>query len=670
MKSKNNNSDQKDLEKKVDEMLYLDSTQSDISNNEEAQNPQTKVLKIDSSSEDNIVTSDDPIKPTLPEEVSSPSSDVQPDRFKETDSAIVSNPPISITKDNLEAEDQDGSVDEIVAREADEVLSVEDQARGALNQSSDNKSKNIFKKKWFYVGCLITILLVIFIIPFSRYKILGFFIKKDIKIEILDSLNKTPVSGAKIFINGKSYLSNGQGDLSLKLSVGYYTLSVKKEYYNSYSSNMLVGFNSNQKDLIKLVANGRRLSLKVLNVITNAPIPTVKITAPKLISFTSNLGEANLVLPASETKYLLNISAEGYNPKSVTLTYSPKDTLQSIKLTPAGLVYYLNQSNGLINVMSSNLDGTSPKILVHGTPSMNLNTTFLFPSSNWQYLVLQTSRAPLTSGLYSINTRTGSMNEFASISNSQSITSLGWINNYFVYEIFAQYNPSSPGAIQVKSYNALNGQNILLDQNQVQGNGLSSVYQQFSFFNIIKNELVYSTQWIPSQPNVPIPTGLNNTLRVVDPNGTNKKDVFSTSAQTNKIDSVIRYLPNALYFGDYSTQSAQPTIYNFVNNAILSQGTSNSNILYNQYPSYQLSSNTFLSAWNQNQNGQISVFWSNQNGSNKKLSQIPSGYSVLGWYGNSYLLLAKKNNLYIDAYQGGPNNPLLIGSYVGLNVMN
>ncbi len=671
MKPRREDSDQKDLEKKIDKMLYLDPAKPEENNSENDDNPEIKILNLDSSSKD--IESEEKADPKVVDTnnqvpLENNSTTEKPSESKETDPAIVSDPPINITKDNLDQEDQDGSVDEIVAQEADEVLAVEDQIKQVKKPPKKPKSKNIFKKKRFYLILIIIILILIFAIPFTRYKVLGLFIKKDIKIEIIDSLNQTPVSGAKVSINNKNYLTNGEGDLNLTLGVGYYSLNISKDYYNSYSSNILIGLGSNQRNTIRLTANGRRLSLKVLNAITNVPISSVKISSEKVTSFSSSAGLASLILPASLKKYSLIFSANGFNNQDATLSYSPSDLLETVKMVPSGKIYYLSQSNGLINVVGSNLDGTSSKVLLAGTSSMSINTTLLYPSSNLDYLVLQAQRSSSGIGLYLINTKTGTVNEFDSVDSNHYFTPIGWINNYFVYEL-SDYNMGTLNTSQIKSYDALDQQNIMLDQSQASGSGSNQVYQQFSFFNIIANQLVYVTQWF--QSGTSIPSNTLNTIRIIDPNGTNKKDVFSVNAQTNDIESVVRNLPNSLYFGNYDYLTNQPPItYSYSNGLINSQSSLGSSVLYAQYPSYHLASNGILSAWSQDQNGNPTVFWADQNGSNKKQSQIPYGYSVVGWYNNTYLILSKSNKLYVAYYQGEPGNPLLVAPYAGLSISN
>lgn len=667
MKPSRDDSNEKDLEKKVDEMLYLDPAKPEKPNKEDDDTPEIKVLKLDSDSKANE-KQDQPEEEVKEKEVTKDEPEGQKTQnieSKETDPAIVNDPPINITKDNLDQEDQDGSVDEIVAKEADEVLAIEDQSKESKKKTKKTKSKNILKKKWFYLVLVALIIIVIFAIPYTRYKVLGLFIKKEVKIEVIDSINNTPVSGAKVSINNKNYLTNGEGDLNLKLGVGYYNLNIEKNYYDAYSSNVLIGLGSNQTDKIKLVANGRRISFKVLNAITSAPLSSIKISSSNVSSYTSKTGLANLVLPPSSKKYNLIFSGSGFNNQTAAFSYSPANPVQTVKMVPSGTVYYLNQSNGLINVVSSNLDGTNSKILLDGTSSMNINTTFLYPSSNLDYLVLLAERSSSTTGLYLINTKTGSVNEFDSADSNHYINPIGWIGNYFIYELSSNM-ANVAGSAQIKSYDTLNKQSIMLDQNQTSGSGLSEVYQTFNYFNVINNMLVYSTQWFQSSTSVP--NNISNTLREVSANGSGKKDIYSVNAQTNSINSLVEYLPNSLYFGDYSFQNNQPKIYSYSNGSVSAQSSLGSNVLYAQYPIYHISSDGSHSAWSENQNGKPTVFWADQNGSNKKQSQIPPGYDLVGWYNNSYLILSKDNKLYVAYYQGEPGNPLEIAPYAGLNI--
>src|SRR6266480_1705893 len=58
----------------------------------------------------------------------------------------------------------------------------------------------ISNKKWTIAASAFLLLLILFTVPWSRYKVAGLFLKKNFTIEILDSTSYSPVSGATVSV--------------------------------------------------------------------------------------------------------------------------------------------------------------------------------------------------------------------------------------------------------------------------------------------------------------------------------------------------------------------------------------------------------------------------------------------------------------------------------------
>ena len=87
-------------------------------------------------------------------------------------------------------------------------------------------------KKWAIPASLIVVVLVVSLIPLTRYKTAGLVLKKDAAVIIKDSVTNSPVSGANISIDTHRYETDANGRVVLRsLRVGHHSLVINKKYY-------------------------------------------------------------------------------------------------------------------------------------------------------------------------------------------------------------------------------------------------------------------------------------------------------------------------------------------------------------------------------------------------------------------------------------------------------
>lgn len=213
------------------------------------------------------------------------------------------------------------AVDEIVAKEGDTVLAVEDAQRASLAgdaaaKKPKHRSKNIFKRKKTWLIILLVVLAAIFGVPYTRYKVLGLGIKNSAVITIIDSQTNSPVSDAVVKLAGAEAKTDAKGVVLLRAGVGERTLTVSKRYYRTVTQKYFVGFNDNHTD-VRLVATGRLVPVTVVNSITGQPVANVKIQVAGTTAKTDTKGKATIALPSSSTADA-KLSLTGYNTADVT----------------------------------------------------------------------------------------------------------------------------------------------------------------------------------------------------------------------------------------------------------------------------------------------------------------------------------------------------------------
>ncbi len=572
--------------------------------------------------------------------------------------------PLSDTFDNPET---DQAVDDIMARESDMVLAVDDaiaNRQSAVKPTSSgwrNKLKRIMRSKWTWVFVLI-VLIALFATPFTRYKILGLVVKEKLNISVIDEQTKTPVSDATITLAGETVKTNGNGRVTMQVGVGKHKLVVAKHYYRTVTENRFVGFSGSHELTVPMQATGRLIGVTITNRISGQPLAGAEVHVLNTTAKTNSQGHATIAMPTTHANDPASISLNGYNTAQVTIVVTTaKLVTNSFQLTPAGSIYYLLNQGGMLNVMKSNLDGSNRTVFIAGTGQEALATTRLIASTDWHYLLLEANRSGGHQALYLINTANKQMTGFDSTNASFNL--IGWYGHYFIYSLTNNsLNPWQQGYEAVKEYRADQGELYQLDQNQAVGTSGSYATQNLANFFITSDGLSYNTQWI-TQGGYSLTTQ-NDALRVILLSGQTPKDYQSFIANNTGQISANRFAPNSVYFSIPNTSTGQITYYQYTNGGVAPASINQAT--FNQTnPMYVPSPSGNAVAWSEQQNGQDIIFTGNANGGSPKQVAALSGYHVYGWYTDKYLLLDRGGRLYIIPASGlsGGRQPLFISSY-------
>ena len=595
--------------------------------------------------------------PQLTEAEEAPEAAAQSQTAAEEDPPTAASQELSPGDQTADIEDPNNgeAVDDIAANEADTMLAVQDaldrkHSQPPAKPGLKGRLKRLLKSRRTWAAIFV-IILALFIIPATRYKILGLVIKKPVTVTILDSRTATPVSDATVSLRGASARTNADGKATLKTQPGPGTIVINKRYYRAANKNISAGlFAAATTASVRLVATGRQVPVTVLNKLTGKPLANAQVSALKTTVKTNAQGKAVIVLPAagaSTDRGAVNL--KGYNTAKVTVTVTNSTVAaNTFQLTPAGHVYFLSNVGGSLNVVKANLDGSDEKTVVAGTGQEDGTSISLLASRDWRYLVLKSRRDTPQSALYLIDTNNDKVTPFDT--NNGSFNLIGWSGHSFMYDFVSNTTPQAQAGHEIiKSYDADHQQPNQLDQSQVAGDSSSYSYQDFYNFSVLNNQLVYNTQWFSGGADV---SGKDATIRGIQPNGQNKKDYQTyPSAGLNYVLSAL-YQPQAIYYEAHNSGSNQTTYYNFAN-----QTVNNANIdqsyFREAYPTYLVSPSGSQTFWTASQNGQSALFVGDANAQHSRQLSGLSDYQPYGWFSDSYLLLSKGGtDLYIAPAAG------------------
>lgn len=571
-------------------------------------------------------------------------------------------------KPEFDNDETNKAVDDIAANESDTVLAAEDAAAKASQPVEKNwktKLKALLKNKrtWAIVA---VVLLLVFAVPVTRYKVLGLVWKKTVTVTVLDSKNNTPVSNATVQLGGGTAKTDANGKARVKGSVGPNKLVVNKQYFKKHEGTGFVGLKATKISNVALVATGRQVPITVVNKVSGKPVPGAEIKVLGTTAKTNAKGKATIVLPTTSATGKGSVSLKGYNTADATFQVTSSDVpANTIGLTPEGQIYFLSNLNGTIDVVKSNLDGSGRKTVLVGTGREDSNSTSLLASRDWKYLVLKAKRSSSNPSLYLINTSNDKITEFDS--GAASFTLAGWSGHNFIYDVVRDsVSFWQNGKEVIKSYNAETSQLNQLDQAQAEGSATSYAYQNFSNFYIVNSALVYTSQWYTYSTAGPYDVnGKNSTIRSVQPNGQNKKDHQNFPTNTIGYIQAALYAPQEVYFGVYSNSDNKTAYYEFengaVNTASLDQSTFDK-----AYPTFLLSPDGKQTFWTELRDGKNTLFVGDANAGGKKQIASLSEYSPYGWFSDDYTLVSKNSSeLYIMSKAGlaAGKTPLKITDY-------
>jgi hypothetical protein len=554
-----------------------------------------------------------------------------------------------------------------MAKESDMVLAIDDALAGKRSQipkksSWKDKLRGLIRNKWTWAGVGVIVCLLL-AVPYTRYRLLGIVIKKEVGVSVIDSQTQTPISNAVVSIGGVHGKTDANGLAELKVGVGEQNLTITKQYYRTTDSHHFVGFKASAPLIIKLIATGRLVPITVLNTISGKPLSGASIHILDTTAKTNANGQATVAIPAGTGTDSATISLNGYNTKQVNVQVTASVVpANSFNLTPYGSVYFLATQSGTINVVKSNLDGSNLQTVLAGTGHESPSTTRLLVSNDWRYLVLEANRAGTQPALYLIDTSNNQVTEFDT--SNATFNLIGWYGHNFLYSLTSSSDSQSQSGAQiVKEYNADQRQLNQIDQNQAASSGSSYAYQNFADFYIAGNELVYDTQW-SSVGGYDISSD-NDTIRVFELNSQSKTDAESFPANTTQSIQAVRYQPAAIYFAVVSTTSGATSYYQYANQTV--QAVNISQATFSQtYPTYLVSPSGSHSVWTTLSNGQDIFFTGDSNGGSQQQIAAIDNFKPYGWYSDNYILASRDNDqLYIlpASSISGSQQPLKIGTY-------
>lgn len=527
------------------------------------------------------------------------------------------------------------------------------------------------RKKWTLPMTALFVLLIVFLVPLTRYRVLGLFLKETVSVSVIDSTTGTPISGARLQFGNATAITTASGKTTLTLPVGNDTVNISKQYYKSASDNIFTSLTKSRNSVtLHLAATGRQGPVVIINKINGQPVANADIKVLDTEAKTDKSGKAIIVLPAGAATQHGTVNADGYNQTAVTVQVTGLAVAaNTYSLTPAGHIYFLSNLSGKIDVVKTNLDGTNRQTVLAGTGYESRTDTVLLASRDWKYLALYAQRSK--SGNPEIDLIDTSTDKMSNIDEGNArFTLVGWDGDYFTYIVNRDSVQNwENGQQALKSFDAHAMKIIVLAQTTASGSSQTGFIQQrISDAYIISGKVVYNIGWSAScwYSNYCFFNQINTkqtTLSSVNPDGSNnivvKSFGLSPGAQASDL-----YLSLVPYDGPNSLAiDLSPDFYEYQDGKVTPDPNLSSQVFSNGYPTYLLSPSGNKTFWSVYADGKNNLTVGDGNGQNTKTIAAESDYSPYGWFSDNYLLVQKSGSeLYIMS-SDGTSQPFKISNY-------
>jgi hypothetical protein len=522
----------------------------------------------------------------------------------------------------------------------------------------------------------VTLVLVslLFIVPVTRYIILGTFIKKDYTVSVLDSQSRQPISDAIIRLGDATGKTDKEGKAVFKqMKVGKVEGTITKKYYRNTNLNGFVGLRPKTFEA-NIVAEGQPIKVKVINKFTQKPIENASITSGESSTTTDNEGNAVLVIAPSQTDFDVKIKAANHNDSVVKLSVADSKNKENVlPLTPTGKIYFLSKQSGKIDVVKTNLDGSERQVVLPGTGFEDDGDTILLASRDWKFLALKTKRDTKKdhSVLYFINTAD---DQLQTMDEGNATFKLhGWSGSNLIYQVDrAEVETYQNDKYRLKSFNAEAKKLITLDNTTAsllpggnpEYNASYGLYtgQSYAFVSITDTQVLYIKNGLGYCQNAA------NGIYTVNNDGAQKKTILEAPTKDKQIESwsAYTYKPGEIYFATTNNACTQATTRQYNEYEFGGKIETIEENEFRQtavkYSNFLVSPNNQETVWTEARDGKNVIFLGNTDLEQSKEITRLQDFNVYGWFNRDYLLLSKKGSeLFIMPRDGG--DPVKISDY-------
>lgn len=396
----------------------------------------------------------------------------------DNESAEISQPIDPETVEPGDIVSESDAIDDIVAKESDNIMNVEDAQREALNQpvkdSKFSKLKkavlSIFtnpKRRKIFLGVILVSLLVSFAIPASRYFLLNTVgVRSASSVKVVDEKTLQPLKNVEVSIGKINVKTDKEGKANLKnIKLGSQEMTVKKPAFADIKKSIIIGWGSNPLGELKLNPVGSHYNFNIKHYLSGQPIKEVEVETEdgEATAVANEKGEASLVVEdTKQSEISVKIRADKFREEKLTLDRNDKQA-RDVAMVPDHKHAFISKRSGKYDLYSVYIDGKDEQKILAGTGYEKADGLMISPaleSSNIAFVSTRDNNRNkdgfLLSSLYIIDSNE---NKNKVITRSERIQIIGWFGPRLVFVKATEgTSAENPARHKLISYNVQSGE--------------------------------------------------------------------------------------------------------------------------------------------------------------------------------------------------------------------
>lgn len=319
------------------------------------------------------------------------------------------------------------------------------------------------KARWGTIAGLAVVLLVIGIIPTSRYFVLNTVgVRASASVTVLDESTQQPLKNVQVSLAGQSAKTDNNGTAKVQhIKLGRTILQINRVAFAQVNKPVTIGLGSNPLGTMSIQPTGEQYTFVVTDFLSTKPINDAEAINGESEAIGNENGEVRLTLDdVNEQNIEVTIKAEGYRDE--VLSISPADkSLKQVQMVPARKHAYISKRSGKYDVYASNVDGKNETLLLAGS-GYERNDLVLAPNPSSSVVAFASTRdnvrnkdGYLLTTLSTIDTQTGQKTD---LGQSERIQLVDWIGDRLVYvQVAAGASANNPNRQRLISYDVKTG---------------------------------------------------------------------------------------------------------------------------------------------------------------------------------------------------------------------
>lgn len=422
----------------------LDAAIADLSTEPEAQDETADADDAESSEEEATSEEEPPTAPTLAEKPKATAeskatpkkTSVETAKKPAEDTELPLPEPVVVT-----AKETDAAVKDIITKEGDQLLDVDDAIKAAKTAAQPVKKQPKVRVKWllkFILWLVVLSVAACMAYPTSRYMALNAAgLRSSSSLRVVDDSTQQPLKNVQVQLGGTTVKTDADGKAHFThLKLGKTVLKIERTAFAPIERTVTLGWGSNPLGEMPLVATGVRYKVQVTDFVSGKPVPTAEADIEGVTARADANGLLSLTVPQTDAAELkATIKAASYRDEEVVIKVQTKDTLK-VSLVPGQRHTFMTKRSGKFDLYTVYADGKQEKLLLAG--SGNERDDFvLLPRANASELAYASTRAgkksssgTLLTDLILVDTTSG---RTTPVATAERIQLVGWSESRLLF---------------------------------------------------------------------------------------------------------------------------------------------------------------------------------------------------------------------------------------------